>query len=91
MFSADTNIRLSPKPPSPPPNAVPQYCTALNDSGSDYMRQCLNYFLYVWMAHGNSFWIYPVDFMGDVLFCYAWDGSDWKLIRLSISLIDCFY
>jgi hypothetical protein len=32
-----------------------------------------------------------VDFMGDVLFCYAWDGSDWKFIRINISGIDCFY
>lgn len=91
MFSSDANIRLSQKPPLPPPNATPQYCPALEDFGSDYVKQYLNYFLYVWLTHGNSFWIYPVDFMGDILFCYAWDGLDWKLIRFNLSLIDCFY
>lgn len=91
MFSSETIIRLSHKPPSPPPQIIPQYCDKRNKTSPDLIRKYINDSIYVWMMHGNSFWICPVDCMGDILFCYAWDGSDWKFIRLSISGIDCFY
>jgi hypothetical protein len=91
MFISNTNIQSSQKPPAPPPPAVPQYSPFPNDFGSDLIKQYFYYFVYVWMMHGNSFWIYPVDVIGDVLFCYAWDGLDWKYIRLKISQIDCLY
>ena len=91
MFSSEISVRLSKKPPSPPPQNSPPYCRERNGFGSDLIKQYINDLVYVWMLHGNSFWICPVDSMGDVLFCYAWDGSDWKFIRLNISGIDCFY
>jgi hypothetical protein len=91
MFSSDAGTRLSQKPLYPPPEIIPQYCGERKNISPDLIRQYINYFAYVWMMHGNSFWICPVDSMGDVLFCYAWNGSDWKFIRLNISGIDCFY
>lgn len=90
MFSEGA-IPLGPKPPSPPPKDIPQYCGNRNNLGPELIIQYINYFIYVWTMHGNSFWICPVDSMGDFLFCYAWDGSDWKFIRLNIRQIDCFY
>ena len=91
MFSSADRARFSPKPPYPPPRISPPYCGAQSGFGSELIKQYINASIYVWMLHGNSFWIRPVDFMGDVLFCYAWDGSDWKFIRLKISGIDCFH
>lgn len=91
MFSSEDNVRLSHKPPGPPPAISPPYCGPRNGFGPDLIKQHINDSVYVWMLHGNSFWICPVDFIGDVVFCYAWDGSDWKFIRLTISGIDCFY
>jgi hypothetical protein len=91
MFSPESSARLSQKPPCSPPKKSPPYCSARNGFDSDLIKQYINGSVHVWMLHGNSFWICPVDSMGDVLFCYAWDGSDWKFIRINISGIDCFY
>lgn len=91
MLSADTKIRSGPKPPSPPPSAMPQYCPFMKNTGSEYIRQHLNYFIYVWTVYGNAFWIFPVDIVGNVMFCYAWDGTVWKYIQLDLKLIDSFH
>lgn len=76
---------------SPPPNAIPQYCPILKNCGAYFIKQSLNNFVYVWTIFGNSFWMYLIDEKDDFLFSYAWDGSNWKYIKLSINLIDSFY
>ena len=91
MMSSDTKNRQGPKPPSPPPSVIPQYCPFMQNTGPDYIRQYVNYFVYVWTVYGNSFWIFPVDFAGTILFCYAWDGTEWKYIQLDVKLIDSFH
>jgi len=91
MSLSNENIRLNQKPPSPPPGTIPQYCPFLKNFGLDFILQRLKQLIYVWTVYGNSFWIYPVDVMGCILFCYAWDGLDWKYIQFNICLIDSFY
>lgn len=91
MFSPEGSARLSQKPLCPPPENSPPYCSARNGFGPDRIKQYINDSVYVWMLNGNSFWICPVDFIGDVVFCYAWDGSDWNFIRFNISGIDRFF
>ncbi len=85
------NMRFKNKPPSRPPFTIPQYCPFLKNSGPDYIKPCVNCVVYTWTTFGNSFWMYPVDIQGCVVFCYAWDGSEWKYIQFKINLIDCFY
>jgi hypothetical protein len=91
MIQSISHIRFDQKPPLPPPPAAPQYCPIL--TGFDYadIPQYFNYYVYTWLNHGNSFWMVPVDLIGEELFCYAWDGLDWNYIRLDTKLIDSVY
>ena len=91
MLVSGLNMRVSQKPPSPPPCTVPQYCPFLKNTGSEDIRQYLKFLVYVWTIYRNSFWLYPVEILGDVLFAYVWDGSDWEYIKLNINLIDSLY
>lgn len=91
MLVSGLNMRVSQKPPSPPPSAVPQYCPCLRNTGSEYIGQYLNSLVYVWTIYRNSFWLYPVDIIGDVLFGYVWDDSDWEYIKININLMDSLY
>lgn len=91
MTLTGANNQLSKKPPSPAPSIIPQYCTFLKNTGPEYIAQCLNNLVYAWTIRKNSFWMYLVDFNGNVAFCYAWDGADWKYIQFNIDLIDSFY
>lgn len=88
LSETSSNSKLNHKPQSPPPADAPQYSPAYDCISADTIRQHLYDVIYAWMIYGNSFWMYPVDSMGDILFCYAWDGSDWRYIRLKTSLID---
>lgn len=91
MFSSGTNMRVSQKPLTLPPSAVPQYCPFLRNTGKEYIRQYLNSLVYIWTIYGNSFWFYPVDIVDNDLFGYVWDGLDWKYIKININLIDSLY
>lgn len=90
MTLSDISINNRMEPPYPPPDASPQYSKFLKDTGPEYIRHCLNLLVYVWTIHRNSFWMYLVDTGGNVLFGYAWDGSDWKYIRFDVDLVDSF-
>ena len=91
MFSSGINRYVSSKPLFTPPNVVPQYCPILKNTGPEYIRQYLNCLVYAWTIYRNSFWMFPVDFMEDVIFCYAWNGSDWNYIQFKINLMDSLY
>lgn len=82
---------LNHKPPSPPPKVMPPYCPVLKEFMPFSIQQNLNHFIYVWTIFGNSFWMYLVEIKGNILFSYAWEGSNWKHIQFSVNLVDCFF
>ena len=91
IFNKPFNQKMPTPPSTPPPRGIPRYSPALRGLGPSFIPECLNHFIYVWTIYGNSFWMYPVDLIDNLLFGYAWDGSDWKYIRIPVNLIDSFY
>ncbi len=78
-------------PPSPPPSAVPAYCESLSGSGPYLIGQYMQYYTYIWMTTGESFWTYPFMLKGDLLYGFAWDAVQWVPVMLSVPYIDSLY
>lgn len=92
MYTTPQNRWLSIQaPPSPPPSAVPAYCKYLSGSGPYLIEQYLQYYTYIWMRTGESFWMYPFMIKEDLLYGFAWDAVQWVPVMLSIPYIDSLY
>jgi|GEM_PF-3663422 hypothetical protein len=79
------------KPPFYAFGKVPAYCPCLEGTGPEYIKQCLNMYVYVWTVSKKSFWMYPVRIENGVLYGYIQSGRMWRYARLNINQIDCIY
>jgi hypothetical protein len=70
---------------------TPAYCPCLEGTGPQYIKQCLNMYVYVWTVSKKSFWMYPVKIEKGILYGYIHNGITWRYVKLNINQIDCIY
>jgi hypothetical protein len=75
-------------PPSPAPNTIPDGCSWCSKDDIGILEQFKFLYIYVWCSDGNSFWLYPIAILKDLIYGYVHENLKWKYTKLEINKID---
>ncbi len=78
-------------PPSPPPKALPSYCSDLKMTDPSVLKNYLNTYMYVWLHTRQCFWFFPKRLDERWVAGYVWSFGEWVWKQFEIKWIDSFY
>jgi hypothetical protein len=81
---------LGAPPSNPPPRPTMQRggMTRAVDPGS--IRSCIGRFTYIWLDHGEGFWMYPLQVGRRSVAGFRWTRFGWAYMGISLDRIDMF-
>jgi len=80
------------RPPQPPPRFVPDFCRNGEMLSKPLLQNHLYHFIYIWLASGHEFWMFPVALDDDYTMSgYIWNGSGWTRHAFDTRLISALY
>lgn len=88
MYSCSESTR-PPVPPFRPPDYQPGD-TCL-EALPDYMKNCIHTYIYIFTADNLSYWMYPTEFIENILYGYIWNNPGWVYTKFELSQIESFY
>jgi len=78
-------------PPMPPPRFVPDFCHNKEMLSPKLLSKHLHHYVYIWLASGHEFWMFPLEMDGNSMSGYIWDGGGWIRYVFDSRLIHGLY
>lgn len=84
------HLKVSVPPQTPPPNAPP-HCPDFHLATPEFLKNCMNKYVYIWLRSGVGFWLYPTEGGTKYIYGYVWTGKDWAKRRIPWKSMESFY